>query len=498
MAQYVMALDAGTTSNRCVLFDRQGHIRALAQKEFTQFYPQPGWVEHDAGEIWSSMLGVAVEAMQKAHATAADIAAIGITNQRETTVVWDRTTGEPVCPAIVWQCRRTSEYCDTLKARGLTDIIRTKTGLVIDAYFSGPKLRWVLENVPGARQKAREGQLLFGTVDSWLIWKLSGGKVHVTDYSNASRTMMFNINTLAWDTEILSELDVPAAMLPQVRPSSCLYGHTDPTLLGGAIPIAGAAGDQQSALFGQTCFTPGQAKNTYGTGCFLLMNTGSKPVFSQNGLVTTIAWGLDGGVEYALEGSIFVAGAAIQWLRDELKLIDSAPDSERLAAQVPDANGCYVVPAFTGLGAPHWDQYARGTIVGLTRGVNRLHIIRATLDAIAYQTCDVLRAMEADAGIRLSALKVDGGASANDLLMQTQADLMDTPVLRPGCLETTALGAAYLAGLAVGYWTGKEDLVGNWAVERTFTPALDPQVRAQRLKGWAKAVQYAYHWARED
>ncbi len=498
MAQYVMALDAGTTSNRCILFDRQGNIRALAQKEFTQFYPRPGWVEHDAGEIWSSMLGVAVEAMQKAHATAADIAAIGITNQRETTVVWDKATGQPVCPAIVWQCRRTSEYCDGLKARGLTDAIRSKTGLVIDAYFSGPKLRWVLENVPGARQKAREGQLLFGTVDSWLIWKLSGGKLHVTDYSNASRTMMFNINTLCWDEEILAELDVPAAMLPQVRPSSCLYGHTDPTLLGGAIPIAGAAGDQQSALFGQTCFTPGQAKNTYVTGCFLLMNTGSKPVLSQNGLVTTIAWGLDGGVEYALEGSIFVAGAAVQWLRDELRLIDSAPDSERLAAQVPDANGCYVVPAFTGLGAPHWDQYARGTIVGLTRGVNRLHIIRATLDAIAYQTCDVLRAMEADAQVRLSALKVDGGASANDLLMQTQADLTGAPVLRPRCVETTALGAAYLAGLAVGYWAGKEDLVGNWAVERTFTPQMDGPTRAQRLKGWAKAVQYAYHWARED
>ena len=494
MAPYIMALDAGTTSNRCILFDHAGQIRSMAQKEFAQHYPKPGWVEHDGGEIWSSMLGVAVEAMQKAHATAADIAAIGITNQRETTLVWDKATGEPICPAIVWQCRRTSGYCDQLKERGLTDTIRAKTGLVIDAYFSATKLRWVLENVPGAREKARQGQLLFGTVDTWLIWKLSGGKVHVTDYSNASRTMMFNINTLEWDEDILRELDIPAAMLPEVKPSSCLYGHTDPTLLGGAIPIAGAAGDQQAALFGQTCFTPGQAKNTYGTGCFLLMNTGSQPVFSRNGLVTTIAWGLGGGVEYALEGSIFVAGAAIQWLRDELKLIDSAPDSERLAAQVRDTNGCYVVPAFTGLGAPHWDQYARGAIVGLTRGVNRLHIIRATLDSIAYQTCDVLRSMEADAGVPLAALKADGGASANNLLMQTQADLTGAPVLRPQCVETTALGAAYLAGLAVGYWKSKEDLVGNWAVERTFTPQMDPETRAQRLAGWAQAVKRAYQW----
>lgn len=496
MAQYVMALDAGTTSNRCILFDQRGEMRSVAQKEFTQYFPQPGWVEHDANEIWSGMLGVAVEAMHKINATAADIAAIGITNQRETTVVWDKHTGEPVHPAIVWQCRRTSEYCDELKRKGLVDAIRAKTGLVIDAYFSGPKLRWLLENVPGARARAERGELLFGTVETWLIWKLSGGTLHVTDYSNASRTMMFNINTLDWDDDILRELNVPRCMLPQVRPSSEVYGHTDPALFGGAIPIGGAAGDQQAALFGQTCFHPGEAKNTYGTGCFLLMNTGETPVFSQNGLVTTIAWGLGGQVTYALEGSIFVAGAAIQWLRDEMKFIDSAPESELLASMVSDTNGCYVVPAFTGLGAPYWDQYARGTIVGLTRGVNKYHIIRATLDSIAYQVHDVLASMKADSGISLTALKVDGGACANNLLMQTQADVIGAPVLRPRCAETTAMGAAYLAGLAVGYWKSKEDVVQNWAIDRTFSPNLDETTRAARLKGWHKAVKYAFDWAK--
>ena len=417
MKRYIMALDAGTTSNRCILFDRNGRICSVAQREFHQYFPKPGWVEHDANEIWASMLGVAVEAMQRIGATAAEIAGIGITNQRETSVVWDKATGEPIYNAIVWQCRRTSAYCDELKARGLTEIFRQKTGLVIDAYFSATKLRWLLEEIPGARARAERGELLFGTVETWLLWKLTGGKVHITDYSNASRTMLFNINTLQWDEEILRELNIPRGMLPEPRPSSAVYAETEPTLLGGAIPICGAAGDQQAALFGQTCFRPGEAKNTYGTGCFLLMNTGERPVFSQNGLVTTVAWGLDGHVNYALEGSIFVAGAAIQWLRDEMKLIESAQDSEYMAQKVRDTNGCYVVPAFTGLGAPHWNQYARGTIVGLTRGCNKYHLIRATLDSICYQVDEVLAAMRADSGIALEALKVDGGASANNYLM---------------------------------------------------------------------------------
>lgn len=498
MAKYVMALDAGTTSNRSILFNEKGEICSVAQREFTQHFPKPGWVEHDADEIWASMLGVAVEAMNKIGASASDIAAIGITNQRETAIVWDKNTGEPVYRAIVWQCRRTSEYCDSLKEKGLTEKFREKTGLVIDAYFSGTKVRWILENVPGAREKAQGGDLLFGTVETWLIWKLTGGAVHVTDYSNASRTMLFNINTLQWDEEILKELDIPFSMLPEVKPSSCIYGTADPRFLGGSIPIAGAAGDQQAALFGQTCFNPGEAKNTYGTGCFLLMNTGEKPVFSKNGLVTTIAWGLDGKVNYALEGSIFVAGAAIQWLRDELRIIDSAADSEYMAKKVKDTNGCYVVPAFTGLGAPHWDQYARGTIVGITRGVNKYHIIRATLESLAYQVNDVLEAMKADSGIDLAALKADGGASANDFLMQTQADIIKAPVNRPRCVETTAMGAAYLAGLAVGYWSDKEDVRKNWAIDRTFRPSLDEEERMKRVKGWNKAVKYAYGWARED
>ena len=470
----------------------------MAQKEFTQYFPQPGWVEHDANEIWSTQLEVARQAMENIGATAANIAAIGITNQRETTIVWDRKTGEPICRAIVWQCRRTSKYCDELKARGLTEHFRKKTGLVIDAYFSGTKLRWILENIPGARQRAEAGELLFGTVETWLIWKLTGGKAHVTDYSNASRTMLFNINTLTWDEDILKELDIPKCILPEVRPSSCVYGEALPQFFGAGIPIAGAAGDQQAALFGQTCFAPGEAKNTYGTGCFLLMNTGKTTVFSQNGLVTTIAWGLNGEVEYALEGSIFVAGAALQWLRDELRLIDSAPDSEYMARKVPDTNGCYVVPAFTGLGAPHWDQYARGAIVGLTRGVNKYHIIRATLDSLCYQTHDVLRAMEADSGIKLTALKVDGGASANNYLMQTQSDIIDAPVERPKCVETTAMGAAYLAGLAVGYWKDKADVRKNWAIERTFTPGISHEQREKRLRGWNKAVKCALGWASEE
>ena len=496
MAKYIMALDSGTTSNRCILFNEAGEMVSMAQKEFTQHFPRPGWVEHDANEIWDTQLEVARKAMANIGATAANIAAIGITNQRETTIVWDRASGEPVCNAIVWQCRRTSEYCDSLKDKGLTDSFRAKTGLVIDAYFSGTKLRWILEHVPGARQRAERGELLFGTVETWLIWKLTGGKVHVTDYSNASRTMLFNINTLQWDEEILAELNIPRAMLPQARPSSCIYGEAEAHFFGARIPIAGAAGDQQAALFGQTCFTPGEAKNTYGTGCFLLMNTGEKPVFSQNGLVTTIAWGLDGKVAYALEGSIFVAGAAIQWLRDELGLIDSSADSEYMAKKVPDTNGCYFVPAFTGLGAPHWDQYARGTIVGLTRGVNKYHIIRATLDSLAYQTGDVLQAMKADSGIELAALKVDGGASANNYLMQTQADIIDAPVQRPRCVETTAMGAAYLAGLAVGYWKSKEEVLKNWAIDRTFRPNIDAASREERIAGWNKAVKCAYGWAK--
>ena len=498
MPEYIMALDAGTTSNRCILFNKKGEMCSVAQREFTQYFPQPGWVEHDADEIWASQLGVAVEAMNKINVSAADIAAIGITNQRETAIVWDKETGEPVYHAIVWQCRRTSEYCDSLKAKGLTEKFRQKTGLVIDAYFSGTKVKWILDNVPGARERAEQGRLLFGTVETWLIWRLTKGRVHVTDYSNASRTMLFNINTLEWDDEILAELDIPKCMLPKVVPSSCIYGETDPSFFGGPIPIAGAAGDQQAALFGQTCFSPGEAKNTYGTGCFLLMNTGDKPVFSGNGLVTTIAWGLDGKVTYALEGSIFVAGAAIQWLRDEMRLIDSAADSEYMANKVPDTNGCYVVPAFTGLGAPHWDQYARGTIVGITRGVNKYHIIRATLDSIAYQVNDVLDAMEADSGISLAALKVDGGASANDFLMQTQADIIDAPVNRPVCVETTAMGAAYLAGLAVGYWKDRGEVLANWTIDRTFTPAISEADRASRIKGWNRAVRYAYGWAKED
>lgn len=498
MARYIMALDAGTTSNRCILFNEKSEMCSVAQREFTQYFPKPGWVEHDADEIWASQLGVAVEAMNMIGVTAQEVAAIGITNQRETVIIWDKHTGEPVYHAIVWQCRRTSQDCDALKERGLTEKFKKKTGLIIDAYFSATKVKWILDHVPGARERAEKGDLLFGTVETWLIWKLTKGAVHVTDYSNASRTMLFNINTLEWDEEILAELNIPKCMLPQVKPSSCVYGEADPSFLGGPIPIAGAAGDQQAALFGQTCFTAGEAKNTYGTGCFLLMNTGEKPVFSDNGLVTTIAWGLDGKVNYALEGSIFVAGAAVQWLRDEMRLIDSAMDSEYMAKKVKDTNGCYVVPAFTGLGAPYWDQYARGTIVGITRGVNKYHIIRATLESIAYQVNDVLSAMEADSGIDITSLKVDGGASANDFLMQTQADIVNLPVTRPQCVETTAMGAAYLAGLAVGYWASKDDVIKNWVSDRTFKPIIAETDREERIRGWKKAVKYAYGWAKED
>ena len=497
MSKYIMALDSGTTSNRCILFNRSGEVCSVAQKEFTQIFPQPGWVEHDADEIFATQLEVARQALSNIGATAADIAAIGITNQRETTIVWNKHTGRPIYNAIVWQCRRTAPYCDALVEAGLVDTIRSKTGLVIDPYFSATKIRWILENVPGAREQAENGELLFGTVETWLIWKLTGGKVHVTDYSNASRTMLFNINTLEWDRKILKGLDIPESMLPTPVPSSSIYGHTAAQFFGAPIPIAGAAGDQQAALFGQACFAPGQSKVTYGTGAFLLMNTGEKPIFSQNGLVTTITWGLDGKVHYALEGSIFVAGAAIQWLRDELRFIESAADSEYMAQKVKDTNGCYVVPAFTGLGAPYWDAYARGAVVGLTRGVNKYHIVRATLDSIAYQTNDVLAAMEADSGITLSALKVDGGASANNYLVQTQADISGAPVLRPSCVETTALGAAYLAGLAVGYWSSLDEIQKNWAVDRSFSPNISDAHREKRIKGWKKAVHFAEGWAKE-
>ena len=497
MNKYIMALDSGTTSNRCILFDHEGNICSVAQKEFTQIFPQPGWVEHDADEIFSTQLEVAKQALANVGATAANIAAIGITNQRETTIVWNKYTGKPVYNAIVWQCRRTAAYCDSLREEGLVDTIREKTGLVIDPYFSGTKIRWILENVPGAREQAETGELLFGTVETWLIWKLTMGRVHVTDYSNASRTMLFNINTLKWDEEILKKLDIPVSMLPEPKPSSCIYGSTAAEYFGAAIPIAGAAGDQQAALFGQTCFTPGDSKCTYGTGAFLLMNTGEKPILSRNGLVTTIAWGIDGHVTYALEGSIFIAGAAIQWLRDELRFIESAADSEYMALKVKDTNGCYVVPAFTGLGAPYWDAYARGAVVGLTRGVNKYHIVRATLDSITYQTNDVLTAMEADSGIKLSQLKVDGGASANNYLVQTQADISGAPVVRPQCVETTAMGAAYLAGYAVGYWKTMAEIRKNWAVNRHFDPKITMEEREAKVKGWKKAIRCTMDWAKD-
>lgn len=491
MDKYIMALDLGTTSCRCIIFDKNGRICSAAQKEFTQYFPQPGWVEHDAEEIWATQTGLMYEAMSKIDITINEIAGIGITNQRETTVLWDKETGRPVHKAIVWQCRRTAGYCDELKNLGMAEFFRSKTGLVLDAYFSATKLRWLLDNATGARERAEKGELLFGTVDSWIIWKLTGGKVHVTDYSNASRTMLFNIHTLKWDEEILRVLKIPQQILPEVKPSSHVYGYTDSKLFGREVPIAGAGGDQQCALFGQTCFERGEVKNTYGTGGFMLMNTGTAPVNSHNGLVTTIAWGVDDKVEYALEGSIFVAGAAVQWLRDELGLIRDAAESEVLAKSVSDANGCYVVPAFVGLGAPYWDQYARGAIVGLTRGVNRNHIVRATLESIAYQVNDVLMAMQEDSGMPITSLRVDGGACDNDFLMQFQADILNTSVVRPYCIETTAMGAAYLAGLAVGYWRSKEEILANHVIAAEFKPQMGQAKRESLLQGWHNAVKAA-------
>lgn len=493
-----MAFDAGTTSNRCILFNKAGEICSIAQREFRQIYPKSGWVEHNANEIWATQYGVAAEAMQKIGASAKDIAAIGITDQRETTIVWDKKTGEPIYNAIVWQCRRTSEYCDYLKSKGLEQSFRQKTGLIIDAYFSATKLKWILDNVEGARKRAQDGELLFGTVETWLIWKLTKGKVHITDYSNASRTMLFNINTLKWDKDILAELDIPEKMLPAPMPSSCVYGETDKEFFGHPIKIAGAAGDQQSALFGQICFDRGEAKNTYGTGCFMLMNTGEKPVFSNNGLLTTIAWGLNGKVNYALEGSVYVAGACVKWLRDEMHIIDSAPEADYMASRVPDTNGCYVIPAFTGLAAPYWDQYARGTVVGLTRGVNKYHFIRAALESIAYSTYDLALQMEKDFGEKIQSFKVDGGASRSDFLMQVQADIINKELFKPTCIETTAMGAAYLAGLAVGYWKDTDEIKSNWKVEKIFKSSISDENREQRLKGWHKAVKYAMGWAKDD
>ncbi len=486
--KYILALDQGTTSSRAIIFNQQGDIVATEQQEFTQIYPQSAWVEHDPMEIWQTQLTVAQNVLKKNDLSPTDIAAIGITNQRETTLLWDKHTGKPVHNAIVWQDRRTAEICDSLKAKGLEPYIRENTGLVVDAYFSGTKVHWVLENVDGVKEKAAKGDILFGTMDTWLVWKMTSGKVHITDYSNASRTLLYNIKSLEWDDKILAELDIPKSMLPDVRPSSEIYGHTDASLFGAEIPIAGIAGDQQAALFGQACHAPGMAKNTYGTGCFMLMNTGTTPVESKAGLLTTIAWGLDGKVEYALEGSVFIAGAAIQWLRDELKIIDESPDSEFYAMKVKDTDGVYVVPAFAGLGAPYWDMYARGAIYGLTRGTTKAHLIRATLESLAYQTRDVLDAMEKDSGISLTALRVDGGASANDLLMQFQADLLDVPVERPEIIETTALGAAYLAGIAVGYWK-KSEIAERWQLDNSFAPSMESEKRDTLYKGWQDAVK---------
>lgn len=498
MGNYVMALDQGTTSSRCILFDKKGTMCSVAQKEYTQYYPKAGWVEHDPHEIWSSQMAVVKEAMGKIGADIKDIDSIGITNQRETTIVWDKITGNPVYPAIVWQCRRTAKMVEELEKDGLAQVIREKTGLIPDAYFSGTKLRWILDYVHGAREAAEKGNLLFGTVDTWLIWKLTRGKVHVTDYTNASRTMLFDIHKKQWDEEILKRLDIPACMLPEVKPSSCIYSYTDEGIMGGRIPIAGAAGDQQAALFGQCCTQPGDVKNTYGTGGFLLMHTGNEAVSSENGLLTTMAINGDGTPGYALEGSVFVAGAAIQWLRDELKILESAPESEKYCTSVPDSNGVYVVPAFTGLGAPYWNQYAKGTILGLTRGADRAHLIRATVESLAYQAYDVIKAMEMDAGRKLNSLRVDGGASANDFLMQFQADILDASVVRPSCIETTALGAAYLAGLATGFWKDAEEVRENWQQERVFVPQISGEKRENLLKGWKKAVRCTLEWTREE
>ena len=498
MGKYIMALDQGTTSSRCILFDKAGKMCSVARKEFAQYYPKPGWVEHDPHEIWSSQMGVAIEAMSLIGADAEDIEAIGITNQRETTIVWDKKTGNPVYPAIVWQCRRTAGMIEELEKDGFGDVIRKKTGLIPDAYFSGTKIRWILEYVNGAKEAAEKGDLLFGTVDTWLIWKLTKGRVHVTDYTNASRTMLFDIHKKQWDKEILSYLGIPENMLPEVKPSSCVYGYTSASLIGGRIPISGAAGDQQAALFGQCCFQPGDVKNTYGTGGFLLMHTGNRAVESKQGLLTTIAVNPDGTPGYALEGSVFVCGAAIQWLRDELELLEKASESEKYCLSVPDTNGVYVVPAFAGLGAPYWDQYARGAVLGLTRGAGKAHFIRATVESLAYQVHDVIRAMEKDAGVHLNSLRVDGGASANDFLMQFQADILGGEVVRPSCIETTALGAAYLAGMATGFWENAEEVKRNWNMERTFEPSVSEEKREKLLKGWKKAVKCTRGWAREE
>lgn len=498
MGKFVMALDQGTTSSRCILFDRYGNMCSVAQKEYTQYYPKPGWVEHDPHEIWSSQMAVAIEAMGKIGADAGDIDAIGITNQRETTIVWDKVTGNPIYPAIVWQCRRTAKMVEALEQDGFAEKIKEKTGLIPDAYFSGTKLKWILDYVDGAREAAERGELLFGTVDTWLIWKLTKGEVHVTDYTNASRTMLFDIHKKQWDDEILERLQIPRCMLPEVKPSSCIYGYTNENLIGGRIPISGAAGDQQAALFGQCCFEAGDVKNTYGTGCFLLMHTGKEAVKSEHGLLTTIAVNPDGTPGYALEGSVFVAGAAIQWLRDELGILENAPQSEKYCLSVPDTNGVYVVPAFTGLGAPYWDQYARGAVLGLTRGADRAHLIRATVESLAYQVHDVIDAMQKDAGVKLNSLRADGGASANNFLMQFQADILDAEVVRPKCIETTALGAAYLAGLATGFWKDAQEVKANWKKDKVFVPDILPQKRECLLKGWKKAVRCTFEWAKED
>ncbi|SKD00561.1 glycerol kinase [Chitinophaga ginsengisegetis] len=497
MIRYIMAMDQGTTSSRAIIFDKAGAIISTAQKEFTQLFPQPGWVEHDPAEIWSSQIGVATEAMAKVGLEGGNIAAIGITNQRETTLVWDRETGKPVYNAIVWQDRRTAAFCDDLKAAGKETLVREKTGLVIDAYFSGTKIRWILDNVSGARERANEGKLAFGTVDSWLIWNLTHGAVHATDITNASRTMLFNIHTQAWDDELLAMLDIPASMLPEVKQSSEVCGETAPGIFAVQIPIAGVAGDQHAALFGQMCTAPGMVKNTYGTGCFMLMNIGDTPIISKNNLLTTVAWKVNGQVQYALEGSIFIAGAIVQWLRDGLGIIRASSEVEALAASVEQNDGVYLVPAFAGLGAPHWDQHARGTLVGMTRGTNAAHIARAALESIAYQTMEVLKAMEADANISIKELRVDGGATGNNLLMQFQADILQTKVVRPGITETTALGAAYLAGLATGYWQNLEEIASQWKMEKCFSPKLEQEQRQQWINGWNRAVNAAKAWAHQ-
>ena len=487
--KYVMSMDQGTTSSRCIIYDKRGRQISHAQKEYKQIYPNEGWVEHDPYEIWNTQLDVAREALAKGNLTADNIDSIGITNQRETTIVWDKITGAPVYNAIVWQCRRTAKFCDELRGEGLSEVFREKTGLLIDSYFSGTKVKWILDNVEGARERAERGDLLFGTVETWLIWKLTGGKVHVTDYSNASRTMLFNINDLCWDKDILKRLDIPESMLPEAKPSSCIYGTTETSLLGGEIIISGAAGDQQAALFGQTCFEEGESKNTFGTGGFILVNTGEEIVRSGNGLLSTIAWGIDGKVYYALEGSVFISGAVIQWLRDELGIIKSAAETEEMARSVDNTAGVYVVPAFAGLGAPYWDPYARGAVFGITRGVNRNHIVRAALEAMAYQTYDLLQAMAEDLGKDISILKVDGGASANDFLLEFLADILGREVCRPERVETTSLGAAYLAGLATGYWKSTDDIINNWEIDKIFTPQMSEEKRNSLLKGWESAVK---------